>query len=82
MALSQYFGRRFGSVWRQLSTVSVDNRRDLGASKKYPIVWVFVKLPAMPTVLRFDAYRVAIYTNVIAPHMFTSSDRKGGLFSS
>lgn len=54
----------------------------LGRFKKYPIVWVFVKLPAMPTVLRFDAYRVAIYTNVIAPHTFTSSDRKGGPFSS
>ena len=52
------------------------------ALQKYPIVWVFVKLPVMPTVLRFDAYRVAIYTNVIAPHTFTSSDRKGGPFSS
>ena len=36
----------------------------------------------MPTVPRFDAYRVAIYTNVIAPHRFMSSDRKGGPFSS
>ena len=81
MALSQYFGRRFVSVGRQLSTVSVNNRRDLGASKNTQR-FGFFKLPVMPTVLRFDAYRVAIYTNVIAPHMFMSPDRKGEPFSS
>ena len=52
------------------------------ALQKIPNSLGFFELPAMPTVLRFDAYRVAIYTNVIAPHTFTSSDRKGGLFSS
>ena len=32
-------------------------------SAQYPIDWVSVKLSVMPTVHRFDAYRVVIYTN-------------------
>ncbi len=64
--LSPLSGWRSRPAGWQLSTVSVNNCRDAD-DLKYPIVWVFVKLSAMPTVLRFDAYRVVIYTNDHCP---------------
>ena len=60
--LSPLSGWRSRPVGRQLSAVSANNHRDVD-DLKYPIAWVSVNLFAMPTVLRFDAYRAVIYTN-------------------